>query len=508
MARRVAAAAPVGVRMAAHRVVVVGGGIAGCAAAEEAARLGLPVTLIDEHPQGRQAMSFDAPYFYGARLDAVPADARANGPPRGQAGERLASCRDHGVEVLTGTCCWGNFVPGPNTTNLANATLGVADATRSWLIDYDHLILAPGGRDLVLSFPGWQRPGVLGANGADALLGRYGALAGRRMVILGSGNVALRTARLALDHGVAVATLIEVSPAVRGDAPDAAALAKAGVPILLTHTVERVIGDDAVHAIRVVAVDGEGRPAASSAHEIACDTVCMAFGVVPNVELAAVAGCRVVFDGARGGWVPELDTDSRSIIPSIFVVGDGAGTSEAARRDPAIAAAQGRRAARAIARDRGRMSGAAEPVPVPVDREPVLSYARTWLNALGMAGGLDVMVCPCENVTRRQVLDAVRTGGHPSQDLLKRRTRVGAGVCQGKRCRDQTLLLLAEAHGVDPAAMSPGSYRAPVRPIPLSVMAALEETEAARQAWPIWLHPVEDGAPGYASAPPGEDDRA
>ena len=46
----------------------------------------------------------------------------------------------------------------------------------------------------------------------------------------------------------------------------------------------------------------------------------------------------------------------------------------------------------------------------------------------------------------------------------------------------------------------PGSYRAPVRPLPLSVLWAGEETDEMRRTWPIWLHPVEEGAPGYASA--------
>jgi len=52
----------------------------------------------------------------------------------------------------------------------------------------------------------------------------------------------------------------------------------------------------------------------------------------------------------------------------------------------------------------------------------------------------------------------------------------------------------------------PGSYRVPVRPLPLSIMWAGEETEDMRRTWPIWLHPVEEGAPGYASAKAAEGD--
>jgi hypothetical protein len=74
------------------------------------------------------------------------------------------------------------------------------------------------------------------------------------------------------------------------------------------------------------------------------------------------------------------------------------------------------------------------------------------------------------------------------------------GHCQGKRCRDQALMLLAEATGAELGVFTPGSYRAPLRPLPLKIMLAAEETEETRRTWPIWLHPVEVGAPGYDGA--------
>jgi D-hydroxyproline dehydrogenase subunit alpha len=513
--------------MAVEQLVVVGGGVAGCSAALEAVKLGLKVTLIDEHPQSLQAMSLDAPYFYGARLAAVLDDASVTSERVLGANDLLLECLDAGAEILTGTCCWGSFVPGPNNTNLGKAQLGVADGERSWLIDYDHLILAPGSRDLVLSFPGWHLPGVLGANGAAALLVRYQALSGTRMVILGSGNVALWTARLALEKGIQVAALVEVSSEVRGDPELAAGLTRAGVPILLSHTVEQVVGEQDVRAIRILAVDSSRQPVPASVQEIACDTVCMAFGVVPNIELASVSGCRIVFDAARGGWAPEIDPDFRTSIPSIHVVGDGAGTSEKMHLNPGLAAEQGRRAARAVAAAKGLSREAEETRSTPSETSSLMADARAWLSSLVAAGGMDVVVCQCEEVTRRELLDvspprylgvgnmrscggvrALSPSGQTSQDLIKRLTRAGMGHCQGKRCREQTMMLLAEATGTDLANMVPGSYRAPVRPLPLSVMWAGEETDETRRAWPIWLHPVEEGAPGYASAHAAEIDRA
>ncbi len=502
----------------AGQLVVIGAGSAGCAAALEAARLGLKVTLIDEHPQSLQAISLDAPYFYGARLPAILEDSAAISERVLGANEPLLECLEAGVEILTGTCSWGSFRPGANSTRLAPPQLGLADSERSWMIEYEHLILATGSRDLVLSFPGWNLPGVLGANGAAALLARYQVLPGSRMLVLGSSNLALRTAKLAIDRGMAVAGIVETAPQIRGERALAAELAAAGVPMLTGRTIERALGERDVQAARLVKIDAAGEPMPGSAEEIACDTICMCFGTVPNVELASLTGCRIVFDARRGGFVPAIGGDFRSSQPNVFVAGEAAGVSEAMALDPAIAAAQGRLAARAIAADAGINVEPADALPVS-GANGTLPAAREWLRSLVAAGGMDVMVCQCEEVSRRALLDvspptylgagnmkdnggvaALSPAGRCSQDLLKRLTRAGMGHCQGKRCRDQVLMLLAEATGIEPGQLVPGSYRAPVRPLPLSVMWAGEETDEIRRTWPIWLHPVEEGAPGYASA--------
>ncbi|HEY2891467.1 MAG TPA: FAD-dependent oxidoreductase [Dongiaceae bacterium] len=514
----------------AQQLVVIGAGAAGCAAALEAATLGLRVILVDEHPQSLQAISLDAPYFYGARLPAMLADTAAISARVLGANELLQECREAGVEILTGTCSWGSFRPGANSAHLATPQLGLADAERSWMIDYDNLILAPGSRDLVLSFPGWNLPGVLGANGATALLARYQVLPGRRMIILGSGNLALRTAKLALEKGIEIAGILEAGPRIRGEAALASEISAAGVPLLTGRTIERALGEHApgehvpgdgeVQGVRLVLVDGAFQPIAGGAEEIACDTICMAFGAVPNVELAALTGCRIEFDAKRGGWAPAIGGDFRSSLANVFVVGDGAGVSDAMHLDSSIAMEQGRRAARAAA---GISASASLPLSVAGD-ETMLAAARDWLGALVKVGGLDVMVCPCEEVNRRDLLDIKPPGhlanrrsyggvavlsaaGRTSQDSLKRVTRAGMGHCQGKRCRDQVLMLLAAATGSDLGNLVPGSYRAPLRPLPLNVLWADEESEAIRRSWPIWLHPVEEGAPGYASARSRDDKR-
>jgi NADPH-dependent 2,4-dienoyl-CoA reductase/sulfur reductase-like enzyme len=490
-----------------EQVIVVGGGPAGCAAALEAAKLGLAVTLVDEHPQSTTAMSLDAPYFYGARLPAALSDASATAERVLGANEALMECLEAGVDVLTGTCAWGVFIPGENNRHLSGKQLGLADETKSCLIPFDYLILAPGARDLVLSFPGWHLPGVLGVKAASVLLQSYQALGGRKMLVLGSGNAALTFAQAALTAGIEVVGLVEPSSTIQGARELVGALEAAGVPIHLDSTIERALGDQEVTGARITRASG------GMAFEVACDTVCMAYGAVPNIELASVAGCQMEYIAALGGWVPKLGPDLEASEEGLFVVGDGAGITEAAFVSADAATAQGRSAARAVARRVGLIPSGDDSYDLNtrLAGSAALFPPMRWLESLLAASGLDVQLCQCEEVTRCEFLHVepprylgVRNwkdkepsavsapGGALNQDFLKRMTRVGMGHCQGRRCREHSALLVAHAKGVELSQVLPGSYRIPVRALSLSVMSAHEETPEVARMWPAWswLHPI------------------
>jgi hypothetical protein len=84
-------------------------------------------------------------------------------------------------------------------------------------------------------------------------------------------------------------------------------------------------------------------------------------------------------------------------------------------------------------------------------------------------------------------LGSLMTDGPPNQDQIKRLTRAGMGACQGRRCREQVALTLAQAAGVPPAEIPLASHRAPVRPLPLGVMADWNETQEMTDGWEIWF---------------------
>ena len=493
-------------------LVVVGGGPAGVAAAIEAARAGVEVVLIDEHPIDNDMMAMDVPLCFGQRMDATVRNRAAMLERVVETNPALASVHDAGVDVQLGTYVWGAFVNGPAVQALPVPMLGLADDRRSWLLGYDRLIVAAGARDVLLGFPGWERAGTLGAGGATALLSRYRALAARRLVVLGSGALGLHTAGLALEHGVEVAGVVEVDAQVRGDAATAKALAARGVPFFTSHTVKAARGRTGeIESVLIVGVTRDGTPVAGSEREIACDAVCWAIGMVPSVELLHLVGARLRFVSSLGGFVPDVDARMRTSAPTVFAAGDCVGFHEGTLAEPEMARAQGRQAGRAAAESLGARvaAGAARgtaATPLPPTAE-VHGHWRAWLDSLIAAGGWDVNVCQCEEVTRRELVEtkpprylkwgskqmsarSVATllrDGPLNQDQIKRLTRAGMGPCQSRRCREQVGLLLARVAGTTLDRIPLPTFRPPIRPLPLNVLWPADEPAAMREEWVSWF---------------------
>lgn len=475
--------------------VVIGAGAAGCAAAIEAAKAGVSVMLVDEHPVAPGLVGMDVPFQFGGRAtaavqtpDRLVEQVLATSPA-------LAEAFELGVDVRLSTCAWGAWVNGPGLQALPAPVLGLADETRSWMVSFDRMVVATGARDLTLSFAGSDQPGVVGAQALHALLARYDAFAGRRLVILGTGALALGTAALALEHGLDVAALVEVRGEPQGDAAQAADLEARGVEILTGHAPLAAQTDaNGVTGLQVVEV---GDP--SRRRTIACDTICSALGSVPVIDLLDVLGARRVMDAGRGGHVPELSIDGATSLAAVFAAGDCTGLG-------VDAAVSGRNAARAALRSLGHAVGTVAPPPPPAGLDN-LAYQMDWARALLVTGGTDVLACTCEDVTRAELLGvqpprylgwrsnaiarrdlASLAGEGPlNQDQIKRLTRACMGSCQARRCREQVALLMALGADVPVTSVPLAGYRAPIRPLPLAVLADWEEGAAMGENWNVWF---------------------
>jgi thioredoxin reductase len=485
-------------------LVVVGAGAAGVAAATAAARAGVRVLLLDEHPLDPELMAMDVPLYFGQRMSPAVRDRGVMLERVVRANPGLEDAVEAGVEVELGVSVWGAFQPGPTLRELGGPRLGVADQSRSWIIGYDRLIVAAGARDVSLAFRGWEKAGTMGAAGALTLLTRYQACAARRMVVLGSGPLGLAVATLARARGIEVAAVVEVGPTLRGDAAMRDALERQGVRFYPSHVVAAALGSrDELEGVRLAALDGDLRPILGRELDIACDTACLAIGLVPQVELLQVLGCRLVFRSERGGFIPEIDAEQRTSLPEVFAAGDVTGVDERGVLAPERARAEGRRAGLAaavslgiIAPDRAEILARESPMPAIAPGPRVHDYWRQWLRAtLAVGGGWDILACQCEEVTRAELvgvqpprylgpasatmrarsLGSLGQDGPLNPDQVKRLTRAGMGPCQGRVCGPALSFL----HG-----WSPDSARPPLAPVSIGALMQEPERPAEQEAPP------------------------
>ena len=480
-------------------VLVIGGGPAGIAAAIEAAGGGARVMLIDENPVAPGLMGLDTPLYYGGRYTgAVQTKARMVAQVFA-ANPGLEAALDAGVEVELGVYCWGAFVPGYGLASLPEPHAGLADETRAWMVGFEKLILATGARDVALSFEGWDQPGVMGARGLLSLLETYDAFAGRRVAILGSGDLALRTALFAASNGLEVVALIEVDPAVQGPTHLAREIRARGTEILTGQVPIGAMGGlDGVQSLTVRSL------ATGAERTLACDTIVQAVGLTPVIELLDVLGADLAMQPSLGGHAPVSLDGVTTSLTQVFIAGDLAGAPGGSMRSLEDAQASGRLAAqRALALQRS----VPEPVAPPRPTFDALAYQQAWMCALMANNPASVIICQCEEVTRAALL-AVRQPaylGDPSsgmdqrdlhrllldgpanQDQIKRLTRACMGPCQARRCREQVALALACEADQDAATIPLAGYRAPVRPLPLKVLADWDEARAMTAHWDVWF---------------------
>ena len=434
-----------------YDVVVVGAGPSGIAAALEAKQTGASVLLVDENPVSGALMGNDVPLYFGGRMTAATQNSDRMLEAVFMSMPALESAIEAGVELLLGTCAWGVYRNGPGVQSLPEQVVGLADAERSWLVGFGRIVLATGARDLALAFPGWNQPGVMGAGALQMLLTRYDAFSGRRILILGSHDLALETALMAHERGLDVAALVEVRAAPQGSAELVGKLVQAGIAIHCGTAIASARGG----------IDGIEAATLTSGETIACDTICAAVGLVPAIELVdAMHGPRVL-DDKRGGYVPCGEE-------TVSAVGDCAGFA-----------------------DNG------------FDH---IEYRMDWVRALARVCAPDTIICQCEEVTRADLigvqppnyltrpaamgarsLETLLHDGPANPDQIKRLTRAGMGVCQGRRCRDQVAMLLAIEAGQPFGAIPLASHRAPVRPLPMKILADWNEPAEMEAAWDVWF---------------------
>jgi len=184
------------------------------------------------------------------------------------------------------------------------------------------IVLAMGCRERprgALGIPGTRPAGIFTAGTAQRLMDIEGYLPGKRIVILGSGDVGLIMARRFAMEGAKVEAVVEIMPYPGGLSRNLVqCLEGFQIPLLLEHTITFIHGADRVEAVTIARVDEGGSPISGTERTIRCDTLILSVGLIPENELSEAAG--IVLDTATGG--PFVNERMETSIPGIFACGN------------------------------------------------------------------------------------------------------------------------------------------------------------------------------------------
>ncbi|XSG73051.1 FAD-dependent oxidoreductase [Herpetosiphon llansteffanensis] len=292
---------------------------------------------------------------------------------------------------------------------------------------FDRLILANGARELFLPFPGWTLPKVLGVGGLQALVKGGLPIAGKNIVVAGSGPLLVAVASQLKQRGAIIKAVVEQAPLgqlLRF------ARSLAGYPTKIVQAAQSLANlrnTPFYPNAWVVAAEGDGavqQVRLSNHHLIECDYLACSWGLIANSELAQQLGCTV-----KHGSV-LVDRSQQTSVNHVYAAGEltGIGGEDKAIIEGQIAgfAATGNyHAASQLANKQAQAR--------QFSQQLATSFAlRPELRQLAQA---NTLVCRCEDVSFEQLQH------QPSWRSAKLQTRCGMGVCQGRVCGGATQYL-------------------------------------------------------------------
>lgn len=453
-------------------LVVLGAGPAGLAAASVAVAVGVPTLLLDEQPEAGGQIYRSVGRATSAQHEILGVDYGAGRPLLDILGRQ-------GLDYRPGATVWEVSDEG---------TVYYTREGRAETVAADQIVLCPGALERPMPFPGWTLPGVMTCGAAQILLKGAGAFPGEGTVVAGSGPLLLLLSLQLLRAGARLEAVVETTPARNTAAALRYLPAALRTPAYLTKGLRMIrdlrasglswyrgatdleaFGDETVAGLRF----RSGR----ERRELACRTLLLHQGVVPNVQLSRALGLEHDWDALPRCWRPRLDAWGGSALARIAISGDGSGimgaaASEAHGRLAGLGALQRLGALTVAERDRHATEPLAryrkEIAPRPfLDR--LYQPHPDYLNPAD-----ETVVCRCEEVTAGQIRDYVRLGClGPNQ--AKAFGRSGMGPCQGRFCGLTVSEIIARTRGVGVEEVGYYRIRPPIKPVTLAELAAMED---------------------------------
>ncbi len=290
-------------------VLVIGAGPAGLAAAISAKKAGVDRLIVlerEDHPGGilRQCI------HNGFGLHRF--NEELTGPEYAQ--RDIDTANEMGIDIRTGVTVLN--VSGDKRVTAVSRENGLQ------VFQAKSVVLAMGCRERprgALAIPGTRCAGIYSAGTAQKFVNLEGYMPGRKVVILGSGDIGLIMARRMTLQGAKVLACVELMPYSSGlNRNIVQCLQDYDIPLYLSHTVIGIHGKERLTGVTVAKVDENRKPIPGTEIEFECDTLLLSVGLIPENELSAGAG--VEMSPVTSGAVVS-DTLETS-VPGIFACGN------------------------------------------------------------------------------------------------------------------------------------------------------------------------------------------
>lgn len=290
-------------------LVVIGGGPAGLAAAIEAHNNGIKDIVIierDREPGGILQQCIHNGFglhIFGEEL---------TGPEYAQ--RFIEQVREYGIEFKLDT-----MVLDMNAEKEITAVNGTDGLLK---LKAKAVVLAMGCRERTrgaLNIPGTRPAGIFTAGAAQRLINMEGYLPGRKVVILGSGDIGLIMARRLTLEGAEVKMVCELMPFSNGLTRNIVqCLEDYGIPLKLSCTVVEIHGRERLEGVTIAGVDEKGKPVSDTKEFVECDILLLSVGLIPENELSRSAGIEI--DPRTSG--PVVNESMETSISGVFACGN------------------------------------------------------------------------------------------------------------------------------------------------------------------------------------------